>query len=363
MNFEVAHRIDAFDPARWDAVAGDDVGLSHRWQRVMEAGRRDYHPLYCLVEDGRGPLAAVVGNRADRFGRRGWRESLLRRLTLVLSAPFSARQGGIALRRGVDLAAALPELERILDAVCRREGRPVVGVGNVAAADVPLWRDRGYRASLQAPDMVLDLPDDTYAAYLERLSRKDRTELRRVRRRGEDLGVTFALGTPGDRVEGYHALLAETFARHGATPQTMPFTPAFFTALERELGEQAVVFQGYVGGELAGFFLCLKQGDTLLWPAAGLHYALAHPACLYFLLIDEAVRWAIAGGFRLVHGGMTNERQKGRHGFRPRARWFCYRASPRPLNRTLTVAAAPAWRLLGRPAQLPNAGREADAAA
>ena len=89
MQFEVAHRIDAFDAARWDSVAGDDVGLSHRWQRVMEAGRRDYHPLYCLVEDGRGPLAAVVGNRADRFGRRGWRESLLRRLTLVLSAPES----------------------------------------------------------------------------------------------------------------------------------------------------------------------------------------------------------------------------------------------------------------------------------
>ena len=43
---------------------------------------------------------------------------------------------------------------------------------------------------------------------------------------------------------------------------------------------------------------------------------------------------------RLHWLGMSNERQKARHGFRPRSRWFCYRASPRLLNHALTLAAA-----------------------
>ncbi|MGH2352620.1 MAG: GNAT family N-acetyltransferase, partial [Chloroflexota bacterium] len=352
MRYQVAYSIGTFEAAQWDAIAGTDIGLSHRWQRVMEAGRRDYRPLYVLVEDDRGPLAAIVANRADRFGRRGWRETLLRRLTLVVSAPFSARQGGVALRRGVVLENALPELERIFDAICLREGRLVVGVGNISDADLPAWHGQGYAASAQAPDMVLDLPVDTYDAYVAGLPKKDRSELRRVRRRGEEMGVTFALGSPGDQPEQLHALLGEVFTRHGATADTMPFTAELFPALEREMGAQAIVFLGYVNGRLAGFFLCLKQGETLLWPAAGLRYELAHPSGLYFLLIDEAVRWAIANGYRLIHGGMTNEQQKGRHGFRPRARWFCYRASPHVLNRSLRLAAGPAWRLLGRPAEI-----------
>jgi predicted N-acyltransferase len=351
MRYRIADKIGAFDEAEWDAVAGDDVGLSHRWQRVMEAGRRAYRPLYVLVEDGRGPLVAIVANRADRFGRRGWRETMLRHLTLVVSAPFSARQGGVALRRGVALADAMPDLERVLDAVSLRHGRPIVGVGNVAPGDLPLWRAQGYAASAQAPDMVLDLPFSTYEEYVASLPTKDRAELRRVRRRGEELGVKFALGSPGDHPELYHSLFGEVFARHGATAETMPFTPAFFPALQREMGAESVVFLGYVEGQLAGFFLGIEQGETLLWPAAGLRYELAHNSYLYFLLIDEAVRWAIAKGYRLVHGGMTNERQKGRHGFRPRQRWICYRPSPRVVGRALNLAAGPAWRLIGRPAE------------
>jgi predicted N-acyltransferase len=350
MRFQVSHSITAFDEARWDALAGEEMGLTHRWQRVMEAGRRTYQPLYVLAEDGQGPLAAVIANRGDRFGRRGWREALLRRLTLVVSAPFSARQGGVALRPGVDLADALAALDPILDAVCWREGRPLVGMGNVSDADLPIWQARGYATSPQQVEMVLDLAAaDSHDAYLAGLARKDQHELRRARRRGQEMGVTFAIDSPGGQPERLHALMAEIFAAHGDTGDAVPFMPALFPALERELGGAARVILGYVGGELAGFFLCIQQRERLLLPLAGLRYDLARPSYLYFQLMDEAVRLAIAGGCRRIHAGMSNERQKARHGFRPRSRWFCYRASPRVLNHALTLAAKPAWRLLGMP--------------
>src|SRR6185503_13546477 len=102
---------------------------------------------------------------------------------------------GLALRRGVSLPAILPALERVLDAACWRERRLLLGVGNVASGELPTWRARGYAASPQSPDMILELPGEGYEAYLDGLTKKDRAELRRIRRRGAELGVTFGLGS------------------------------------------------------------------------------------------------------------------------------------------------------------------------
>jgi hypothetical protein len=85
----------------------------------------------------------------------------------------------------------------------------------------------------------------------------------------------------------------------------------------------------------------------MLWPAAGLHYELARPSSLYFVMLDHLIRWSIGKGMRRVYGGMTNEEQKARHGFHPQARWFCMRAHPGLLNGALALAVA--WR--DRPTQ------------
>jgi predicted N-acyltransferase len=340
MRYQIARGIRAFDEARWDAVAGHDIVLSHRFQRVMEASRRDYRPLYVLVEDGLGPLAAVVAQRTDRFWHpgSGWRNALLRRLFLRIAPQISTNQSGIALRQGVALGDILPDLERVLDAACRHEGRLLLSVINVSEDELPAWRAQGYTAVPRPPTMVMDLPVDSYEAYLEGLSNKDQTKIRRLRRRGEKMGVTFNVGPPGGDARELYAMLSEVYARHGRTGDTMAFTEALFPALEREMGDEALLLRGYVNGQLAGFHLLLKRGDTVNWLVTGLWYELAHPSYLYFQLIDEAVRWAIANGCRHFYGGVTNEREKARHGFCPRARWGCFRVSPHPINRLLTIA-------------------------
>jgi predicted N-acyltransferase len=340
MRYQTARGIEAFEEARWDAVAGDEIVLSHRFQRVMEASRRDYRPLYMLVEDGLGPLAAVVAERTDRFWRpgSGWRNDLLRRLILRIGPHFAAHQSGIALRQGVALGDILPDLEGVLDAACRHEGRLLLSMANVSEEELPAWRAQGYAAVPRPPTMVIDLPVDSYEAYLEGLSNKDQAKIRRLRRRGEKMGVTFDVGPPGEDARQLHAMLSEVCARHGQTADKMPFTEALFPALAREMGDEAMLLRGYVNGQLAGFHLLLKRGEILNWPVTGLRYELAHPSYLYFQLIDEAVRWAIAHGCRRLYGGTTNEQEKARHGFRPWARWFCFRVSPLPINRLLTVA-------------------------
>ena len=342
MRCQIAASIHEIDPERWDALADGEVAMSHRWQRAMEASQRRSQPRYVLLEDERGPLAAVVVNLAAAFGRVGWREALLRRLIVAVGATYSSRHCGIAIRAGADRAGVLGRLDALLAGLSWREAHPLVGIGNVLERDLPIWRARGYLAARQRSFMVLDLDVESYEQYLACLPKKDRGELRRVQRRAAEQGVELSLEPLAGQGDQLYPLMAEIFARHGTPASAIPFTPALFPAIERELPGEAVVLSGKVDGQLAGFFLGVRQGDEMLWPAAGLHYELARPSCLYFVMLDQLIRWSIDQGIRRVYGGMTNEEQKARHGFQPRARWFCVRAYPGPLNRALGLAAA--WR-------------------
>jgi predicted N-acyltransferase len=192
---------------------------------------------------------------------------------------------------------------------------------------------------------VLDLPA-TYDLYLASLSPKNRSELRRVRKRAAEFDVHFEVGPLANDSEQIFALLQEVFAKHGTAPQAMPFTSQFFAGLEREMPADVQFIRGYVGTTLAGVSLCLLNGPTLWWPMAGLRYEIARPTYLYFLLIDEMIRWSIEHGIQKIYGGKTAEREKQRHGFHLEERWLCYHASLRPLNQALAFALPLAQRLL-----------------
>src|SRR5262245_43512546 len=117
MRCTVFSSIDDLDAQRWDALAGAEPTMTSRWQRVMEASRVAYQPRYLLAEDRRGPLAAIVAERNPTLGGAGWRDLLLRRMTLVVSAPYSSRHSGIVARPD-----ASPDcIDRLLRHLARRE--------------------------------------------------------------------------------------------------------------------------------------------------------------------------------------------------------------------------------------------------
>src|SRR5438094_8509056 len=101
MRYKVVGSIRDLDAERWDALVGAEVAMTDRWHRVMEASRLVCQPRYLLAEDRAGPLAAIVAERSPSVGGSGWRDLLLRRLTLIVSAPYSSRHCGIAVRPGV----------------------------------------------------------------------------------------------------------------------------------------------------------------------------------------------------------------------------------------------------------------------
>jgi predicted N-acyltransferase len=327
MHFKVVNSIHDFDAERWDALAGTEPTMTHRWHQVMEASRVAYQPRYLLAEDRKGPLAAIVAEKSPSFGGSGWRELLLRRLTLIVSAPYSSRHAGIAMRPG----APSEYVGRLLQHLAWHERRPLLGVANVDSADLAVWKQWDFHPRRQPPRMVLELESPSYEQYLERLSKRARQELRRARRRAAEADVVVRqISLDGCAAELY-PLLAEVAHRHGS----VVFSPELFPALARELNDCAVVLAASAKGRGAGFFLCLREGTSLLAIMAGLRYALAYPSSAYFVLLDELVRWSLEHGINRIHAGLSNEVQKQRHGFSPRARWMCVRAYPHPLNSLL----------------------------
>jgi predicted N-acyltransferase len=324
MRFKVVDSIHDFDAERWDALAGTEPTMTHRWHRVMEASQVAYQPRYLLAEDQNGPLAAIVAERSPSFGGSGLRELLLRRLTLIVGAPYSSRHCGIATRAGVS-----PEnVDQLLRHLAGHERRPLLGVANVDSADLAGWRQRHFHPRRQPPRMVLELESPSYEQYLERLSTRARQELRRARRRAAEADLVVRQTALDGCATELYPLLAEVAHRHSS----VVFSPELFPALARELNDRALVLTASAKGKSACFFLCLRDGTSLLAIVAGLRYALAYPSSAYFVLLDELVRWSLEHGIKRIYAGLSNEVQKQRHGFSPRARWLCVRAYPHPLN-------------------------------
>lgn len=342
-----SHSIREIDEERWDGVAGNVLSMAHRWLRVTEAHWRYYRPLYLLLEDQHGPCVAVVANtsiaREKNFGWLGW---LYQRLSLVIRAPFST-MCNVVVRPGVSLQAVMPELNAALNRLCHQEKRLLVTVGNVVAGELPCWQQAGFLASPQPGVSLLDLPA-TYEEYLEMLQPRDRHELRRAHRRGEKFGVHFEMGPLVREGEDVYPLFCEVFKSHGVAPEAFPFAAQFFADLEREMGKDVFFIRAYVGDTLAGVSLCVRNGSLLWAPLVGLHYELARPSYLYFLIQDERIRWALEHGIRKICLGRTNEREKKRHGFYQETSWLCFRAAPPVLNRMLSLAFPVARRLMPR---------------
>jgi predicted N-acyltransferase len=327
MRTTVVRSIHDLDEERWDALAATELTMSHRWHRVMEASRVGYRPRYLLAEDDRGPLLLIVADANPSAMRSGWIDFFARRLTLVVGAPFSSRHSGIVMRSD----ASMSDVERCLAYLARHERRPLIGVSNVATSSLPDWTGRGYNTRPQPPRMVLDLATVSYEQYLQRLPKRDRQEVRRVRRRASEAGVTLSHAPLYGHVQDLYPLFAEVSERHGSKY----FSAELFPSLLRELPGEVLVMSGEVGGEVGGYVLCLRQGEALMAILAGLRYELARRSSLYFALVDEMVRWSLEQGIQRIHAGISNEAQKQRHGFQPRARWLCLRAYPSPLNRLI----------------------------
>jgi predicted N-acyltransferase len=334
LGIHTARSIHRLDQQAWDAIAANELLLSHRWQRVMESSRDNYRPRYVLVEDTSGPLAiAVLQAGDDDASGAPWWHRLTQRMTLIIAAPFSARAPGYAIRQDAKPSTALDAIE---SAAAKLSRRPLLAVGNVSAAEVDVLCSRGYAAIPRPATLQLDLTAAAYAEYLTRLPKQDRQELRRARRRAEEQGLILSHSLIAPSAASLYPLLEEVSGRHNTRPA---FTQDVFAALAREMPSETLSFTAFIGGAPAGFVVCVRSGESLTAILIGLHYLLARPACVYTVLLDEIVQWSLRNGIHHIHAGLGNEVQKRRHGFKSRPRWTCLRGPARIFYEPVLAAA------------------------
>jgi predicted N-acyltransferase len=247
-----------------------------------------------------------------------------------------------ALRPGVAIDEALPRLDAALCGACRRTRRAALGAMLVDEDALPAWRAQGFLPSPSLDTFEMNAPA-SYDAYLAGLRKRDRGKLRNMQRSAAQAGVEFGRRTAfrHDRAELFD-LLCEVYARHGRSRADIEATlsPEMFPALEAAFGEGAALFEARVGGRLAGYLIAVCDGETLVIVNFGLRDELARPNFVYFLLYDQAIRWAIEHGVGRLEAGATNDAIKRRLGFRPRRRWVCYRLATRR-GASLMARAAP----------------------
>ncbi len=355
MDYRICYSVDAIDTEAWDRLADDCLVMHTSWLRLIEKVWRDQQRCYIMLYDAAGCAAIITGSLNATFSRVGVREKILKRSSVVLSAPYSSNNPGILLRSDVSFERILPYFQRAMAELCWRKQRLVYAISNVPDSDIEPLRRYGFSMSEQPVFSILHLrPGITYDEYLAELPSKDRAEIRRIRRRAVENEITFDHGPlrPGESEELY-PLLLQVYARHGHTEETMPFGPDMLAGWDREQPGHLFIFRGYVKGKLEGILCCTRQGDTVWWPMAGLNYAVSRQTYLYFVLMDEMIRWYIDQHVTTIYGGLTNEKEKSGHGFQQETRWFCYRAHPAPLNSLFQMLQPTLRRVIGGPDDTP----------
>jgi hypothetical protein len=157
-------------------------------------------------------------------------------------------------------------------------------------------------------------------------SGKARQEFGRQWRRANDAGLRLAALSGPEMtpvLPAFTRLASAAAARHGVALYGLDV----FHAVAQVPG--TVLLAAEHGRELAGGFLCLRQGHTLYLWAAGLDYDKLPELHTYAWLLAESVRYAAATGATEVDAGRGNYLVKRRLGFSQVPLYsVCYLASP-----------------------------------
>lgn len=339
LQLALADRIDALNPAHWDALAAQTVFLSRGYLRVLEAeGPDNIQPRYALAYlDGR-PVAAMLFQRVAVSGDR-LRKPGAKRLT---DKPLASLQEHLLVCgnllvwgcRSVAFAAGVDEAQLwhgVGEAMYRlRRADKLLGESDVVmvkdfCADQIGTRESlrllGYRSVDTEPDMVLDIRpawkdmDD----YLASLTANYRSNAKKLLKDIAAAGIalrTVAADEMLARQDELHALYGQVHMGQGLRLATL--SPGYLPAMARVLGERFVCRVAERDGQWLGFVTSVDDGDTALGYYIGYDREANASAPIYLTLLQSTVGDAIAFGAKQLSLGRTALEPKAKLGCTPR---------------------------------------------
>ncbi len=340
LHFALADRIDALNPAHWDALAAQTVFLSRDYLRVLEAhAPSNVQPRYALaLHEGR-PVAAMLFQRVSVNGASlrkpshnakrlvdkplaGLNEHLLVCGNLLVwgarSVAFAADIDEAQLWHGV--GEAMYRLRRADKLLGESD---VVMVKDFIADREPTQeslRLLGYRSVETEPDMVLTLQPGwkAYDDYLASLTSSYRSSAKKLVKDCNAAGITLRLATATEMVARQHELHGLYEQVHQAQGLRLAsLAPGYLSAMAQALGERFVCRVAERDGQWLGFVTSVHDGETALGYYIGYDRAANADAPIYLALLQSTVEDAIAFGARRLSLGRTALEPKAKMGCKP----------------------------------------------
>jgi predicted N-acyltransferase len=316
---ESIHVVDSLagvDPGEWNALAGSQPFVRHEFlSALLDTGcasrRSGWLPRFVLLRRG-GALAGAMPLfvKSHSYGEYvfdwAWAEAHERHgldyYPKALSAiPFTPVRGRRLLAAGAAERQVL--LSAALDIAKECSSLHVLFPADDEAA---LMEARGM---LLRRTVQFHWRNDRYAdfdAFLARLSRPRRKNIRQERRRVREAGVGFrwleGTGIEPRHWEFFNRCYRATYAAHGSSPY---LNLDFFRRLGAALPQHTAMVLAEREARPIAAALFLRDETTLYgryWGAAE-HVPLLHFECCYY----QAIEYAIARGLQTFEGGAQGE--------------------------------------------------------
>lgn len=305
-------RIADIDAATWDALAGGAVTRSHAYLRAVERFELGDCTNYFLLmhDDGDRPvgLACVYVLDTDfaqlmpawlarviHAARRWWPRLMKARIT-ECGVPL-ASGNGVVVREGCCRVRAYRCVERTLRCLAADVGSSLLVMRDFRdddREDLGFMLTLGYKCVSNLPYSSLPLPWSHYDAYVTGMRARYRSDLKRRLRRAAAGGRTV------ESVAGF-ARFADVWARqaafvyeHSRGFKREALNPAYYRALEQELGDQVEVVAVRDGADYVAHGVVLHDAERTTATFFGREPG--PPAGEWILLMNEVIRAAIARG-------------------------------------------------------------------
>jgi predicted N-acyltransferase len=319
--------------ADWDALTGTGQPfIRHGFLAALETSAsagaaQGWQPAHLLLHDATGELvaAAPLYLKDHSFGEFvfdfAWADAYHRiglpyYPKLVNAVPFTPVAGPRLLARDDRsrraLAGALAELPARLGVSSLHSL-----FGDKASTAAMAGADAHTRRGCQYRWFNRDYAD--FDAFLAQLSAKRRKEIRRERRRVQEMGITVRAHRAGEIPAGLWSTLYSFYGRTYAVRGQAPYlSPEFFAELTARMADQALFFVAWHGDAPVGMAFMMRGGDTLYgrhWGCANDYHSLHFETCYY-----AGIEYCIEQGLACFDAGVQGE-HKIRRGFEPVPTW------------------------------------------
>lgn len=342
-------------PDAWNACFPGELEDYHYLLAVEASGIEGFTRSYAIVEEGTRLLAAMpafisdyqldttlddgIVRRAIRRIRNHWPRFLTMRLACLGSPETEAAHIGFhpSVKTG-EKAALASDLLAAFEYHARLNRCPLLGMKDIPEHHIALWREAAprYTALPGMPGAQLDITFPTIEAYLQRLSKKSRKDMRRKRETQDTIHI--------ERHTDITPLLPQITALYQGTKNRSEFqfgelTGNYFQNI-MTLKNRASCTLYYHGTQLLAFNLMLENTHTLLDKFFCMDATEGRKHNLYFLSWFHNIQYCLDHGITRYQSGQAGYENKIRLKSRLTPNWMLFRHT-NPVLGLLLKAAAP----------------------